>query len=110
MIKRASGFVLGLLAVVSSVAEAESNGWPQELTGENGAVVLIYQPQVEAFSGNSLEARAAVSVKSPATENVPVFGAIWIEARIDVDRDERTAVIRDVDIGDIRFSDASGEQ
>ncbi len=67
MIKRASGFVVGLLVAVSSVADVESLDWPQELAGENDAVVLIYQPQVEAFSGNSIEARAAVSVKSTAT-------------------------------------------
>ena len=110
MAKGAVGFVLGLLAVVGPTAEAELVGWPQQLAGDNGAVVIIYQPQVESFSGNSIEARAAISVKSPATENAPVFGAIWIEAKIDVDRDARTAVIRDVDIGDIRFADASGEQ
>jgi len=110
MTKVVAGFVLGLLAVAGSNANAEFAGWPQQLTGDNAAVVIIYQPQVESFSGNKIEARAALSVKSPATENVPVFGAIWIEAKIDVDRDARTAVIRDVDIGDIRFADASEEQ
>jgi len=110
MAKLAMGFALGLLAVVVPAAEAELVSWPQQLDGENGATVIIYQPQVESFSGNSIEARAAFSVKAPATENVPVFGAIWIEAKIDVDRDARTAVIRDVNIGDIRLADASGEQ
>ena len=110
MIKQAAGFIIVLLAFAGSTAQAELVTWPQQLVSENGAEVLIYQPQVETFSGNSLEARAAVSVKSEATKNVPVFGAIWIQAKIDVDRDTRTAVIRDVDIGDIRFADASGDQ
>jgi len=110
MAKLVAGFVLSLMAFVDSAALAEVISWPQQLTGENGAVVLIYQPQVESFSGNSIEARAAVSVKSAATENAPVFGAIWIQAKIDVNRDTRTAVIRDVDVGDIRFADASAEQ
>ena len=110
MARLAMGFALGLLALVVPAAEAELVSWPQQLDGENGATVIIYQPQVESFSGNNIEARAAFSVKAPATENVPVFGAIWIEAKIDVDRDARTAVIRDVNIGDIRLADASGEQ
>ena len=44
--------------------------------------VLVYQPQVEEFSGNALAGRAAVSVKNPSAGNVPVFGAIWFEAVI----------------------------
>ena len=110
MIDRAAGLTLIFLAIIGSAAQAEVVTWPQQLATDNGAVVLIYQPQVETFSGNRIEARAAVSVKSDATKNVPVFGAIWIEAKIDVDRDSRTAVIRDVDIGDVRFADATGEQ
>jgi hypothetical protein len=110
MFKQAVGCILALLTFMGSTAQAEIVGWPQQLVGDNGAVVLIYQPQVEMFSGNSIEARAAVSVKSVETKDVPMFGAIWIQARIDVDRDTRTAVIRDVDIGDIRFADASREQ
>jgi hypothetical protein len=110
MIKQAAGWIFALLVFVGSTAQADVVSWPQVLVGENDAEVLIYQPQVETFSGNSIEARAAVSVKSKATNGVPAFGAIWIQAKIDVDRDARTAIIRDVDIGDVRFADASGEQ
>ena len=100
---------MGMIVAVSA-AQAQEISWPQELTGDDGAVVLIYQPQVEVFTGNTIEARAAVSVKTPAAGNVPVFGAVWITARLDTDRDTRTAVIRDIEIGDVRFADASDEQ
>jgi hypothetical protein len=110
MIKHAAGFIIVLLAFAGSTAQAELVTWPQQLVSEDGAEVLIYQPQVETYSGNSLEARAAVSVKSEVTKNVPVFGAIWIQAKIDIDRDTRTAVIRNVDVGDIRFADATDDQ
>lgn len=97
-------------ALPAIMAQAGETDWPKQLDAASGAEVLIYQPQVEAFSGNRLEGRAAVSVKSAKTGGAPVFGAIWFEARLDADRDARTAVIRDVDIADVRFADASEEQ
>jgi hypothetical protein len=77
---------LTLVGTIPLYAQAQDLSWPQELEADNGSVVLIYQPQVEEFSGNSLEGRAAVSVKSAATNNVPVFGAIWFEANRDYSR------------------------
>lgn len=99
--------LIAVLIVIGPAAEAQAISWPQELSAEGGAVVLIYQPQVESFAGNSIEGRAAVSVKTPASNNIPVFGAIWIKARIDTDRDTRTAIIRDIDVGEVRFADVS---
>jgi len=98
------------LFLLASLSHANGASWPQEIVAESGAVVLLYQPQVEEFSGNDLVGRAAVSAKSAATGNVPVFGAIWFEAKIDTDRDARTAIIRDLQIVDIRFAEASDEQ
>ena len=102
--------LLSGLIGLSSVALAQEISWPQELTGDNGGVVIIYQPQVEVFTGNSLEARAAVSVKSAATGDTPVFGAVWMVAKVDTNRDTRIAVIRDIEINDVRIADASNEQ
>jgi len=103
-------FCLILLTVITTTAHAEEISWPQELVADNGAVVVIYQPQVEEYSGNDLEARAAVSVKAPVTDNVPVFGAIWFTAKLDTDREARTAQIRDIDIASVRFADATDAQ
>jgi hypothetical protein len=105
--------ILSLLAglfIVAASANSQEFDWPKELTGESGGVVLIYQPQVEEFSGNRVEARAAVSVKSAATDNKPIFGAVWIKARLDTNRDTRTAVLSDVEISDVRLAEASDEQ
>ena len=99
-----------LLLGVALSAGAQELGWPQEIVTQNQETITVYQPQVEEFTGIFLAGRAAVSVKAPATNDAPVFGAIWFEARIDTDRDARTAVIRDVDILDVRFADASDEQ
>jgi len=103
------GTFLAILIGAMSAAQAQEISWPQELGGDEGAVVTIYQPQVETFTGNNLDARAAISVRSPRSGDVPVFGAIWIKAKLDTNRDTRTAVIRDIDVSDVRFADASDE-
>ena len=99
--------LLAIVAAVTQAAQAELVSWPQQLDAADGTAVIVYQPQVEAFSGNEMEARAAVAVKKGDSESAPVFGAIWMRARLDVDRDSRTAVIRGISVEDVRFADAS---
>lgn len=101
--------LVGLICL-APIANSQEFDWPQEIVADDGAVVVIYQPQVETFSGNSFDARAAVSVKMVSLGDAPVFGAIWIEAKLDTNRDTRTAVIRDIEISDVRFADASDQQ
>ena len=55
-----------------------------------------------------LRVRAAVGIERPDTETM--FGVIWIEARLETDREERIAVIADLDVTDVRFPDATEEQ
>jgi len=102
--------LLATLACIPTLVQGQDISWPQQLEADNGAVVTIYQPQVEAFSGNSIEGRAAVSVKESSSDNVPVFGAIWFQARLDTDREARTAVIRSIQVSDVRFADAREEE
>ncbi len=98
------------LALGSAPAFAEEYGWPQQIDADNGATVIVYQPQIEEFTGNALSGRAAVSVSMPDDNSVPTFGAIWFEARMDTDRESRTAVIRSVKVANVRFADASDAQ
>jgi hypothetical protein len=107
--KKVSLLLVALIGFVQA-AQPQEMDWPQEIVAENGAVVVIYQPQVETFSGNTLEARAAVSVKMPAAPDVPVFGAIWIKTKLDTNRDTRNALLRDIEVSDVRFADANDDQ
>jgi hypothetical protein len=103
-----TAFLLTLI-LGAARANAESFSWPQELVGEDETVVIIYQPQIEEFGGNSLEGRTAVSVKPPGSDEPAVFGAIWFQARLDTDRDARTAVIRDMDLDHGAAGDAAAD-
>ncbi len=96
-----------LLLLAASTALAST--WPQELESDGGDLIRIFQPQIESFSGNTLEARAAISIQTSTTPG-PLFGAIWIVTRLDTDRTNRTAVIRDIDVTEVRLADASEAQ
>ncbi len=91
-----------LLSFSTAWAQEDSvDYWPQEIETNQG-VVVVYQPQPEKLEGNKLSGLAAVAVELTDKEE-PVFGAIWFEARLDTDRDERIATITDVTITDVRF-------
>ena len=94
--------VLLSIATPNAHGQDSDESWPRELEGDRGKIV-IYQPQIESFSGNILEARAAISV-TPAGGK-PVFGAGWFRARMSTDLDTRTALLESVEITAAKFPD-----
>src|SRR5262245_49813705 len=59
--------------------------WPRQVVS-GGNTFSIYQPRIEQWQGNELQARAAVGVETPASP-VARFGVIWFSARTDVDKE-----------------------
>lgn len=102
----AAAAALLLPIALGQVAQEDDSGdWPREIVVDRGTIVL-YQPQVDAFSEDSVAARAAVAFIG-ANDEEPVFGAVWITARLSVDRDARTVEIADVEVPRVRFPNAS---
>ncbi|QCK15401.1 hypothetical protein [Mangrovivirga cuniculi] len=86
------------------------NNWPQIINTKSGASITIYQPHPEELNGNHLKVRSAISVKKNMNID-PVFGAIWADVMITVDRDSRTASLESVNITEVRFpEDLSPEE
>jgi hypothetical protein len=81
---------------VSQTNDADVLQWPLQLDGERGQII-IYQPQIESYRGNTLEARAAVSVTRKG-ESEAVFGAMWFEARMSTDLDARLISCEDLNV------------
>jgi hypothetical protein len=79
---------------------APSPGWPRRFVSE-GHSITVYQPQPERLVGNTLTARAAISVS--VDDGDPVFGAEWITAHLDIDREHRIAEVSSLTIDKIRF-------
>ncbi len=80
--------------------------WPRDLNFKNG-VVTIYQPQIETFTKNKLEARAALAVKEK--DKSPVFGAMWFTSRVVTDRDNHLVVFDELDVESLKFPEGDEE-
>ena len=88
--------------------DVEDGGWPRQIDDPR-ATIIMYQPEIESFAGNTLSGRAAVSV-TEAGSSTPVFGAVWMDSRIDTDREDRMIEIQDVSVTNVRFPNATPEQ
>ncbi|MFN8009690.1 MAG: hypothetical protein U0V70_22180, partial [Terriglobia bacterium] len=65
--------------------------WPRNIPYQ-GATILVYQPQLESWKGNLIEAYAAVSIKS-STEDRTDYGVIWFTAQTEVDKVNRVVTL-----------------
>jgi hypothetical protein len=78
-----------------------AGAWPREINA-NGATVLVYQPQIDRWQNNRLEARAAVSLQ-PAGAPQPSYGVIWITARTEVDKEHGLVDLEEINIPKVNF-------
>ena len=97
--------ILAVAPLILAQTEEEEIGWPREIDHPE-AKVIIYQPQLDSFKGNDLEARAAVSVTGKKS-GVPVFGAAWFKARVEIDRDARFIHVLEIEVPRVRFPEAT---
>jgi hypothetical protein len=105
------GFTLTLLACCATALHAQDYSWPREIPVSGGATgtIVLYQPQAEKLEGNELTARGAIALKVAGRPD-PIFGAMWMTATVDVDRDSAMAWLHDVRVTRVRWPDATTEQ
>lgn len=87
---------------------ASGEAWPQELD-DNGFHLAIYQPQVDSWKNNKLEARAAVTATRPGVARES-FGIVTLSARTDVDKMTRTVWLEDIKVNNASFPGAKSEE
>ena len=75
--------------------------WPRQVQVD-GQTLTVYQPQVESWTDNQLDLRAAVAVK-PAGQGNEAFGVVHLQARTQVDREQREVVLEDLKITSAEF-------
>ncbi len=105
-----------LLVVFSAVAQEDNKAgqippelnWPKVINTPE-ATITIYQPQLESFEGNRLTSRFATSLQSSEREE-PVFGAVWVEAGMETQRDERMVRLISIETVRSRFPNAKPEE
>ncbi|HXZ25081.1 MAG TPA: carbohydrate-binding family V/XII, partial [Nitrospiria bacterium] len=86
----------GLLAQTSSAGPQPGHEltWPR-VHQEPGLTIFIYQPQIEQWKGDRIEARMAVGMQKTGAK-APVYGVVWMTARTDVDKAASIVMIRDI--------------
>ena len=91
------------------LAAAKGIDWPREMSSADGKLVL-YQPQIDAveMQTQTIQARAAVAV-TPKGAKEPIFGAVWLESRFEVDRDARTVTFKELKVPRQRFPTSNPE-
>ncbi len=85
-------------------AALTDKGWPRKFT--SGANTFsVYQPQIEQWQGNRLEARAAVAVTDGQSKQT-TYGVLWFTARTEIDKINRLVTMADFQITKVSFPTA----
>jgi len=94
-----SSFTFTLLFAQAPVSG--DGNWPREIdTG--GMHAVIYQPQVDSWKDNRIEARSAIIV-TRSGDPTQIFGIVSMTARTEVDRETRLVSFEDIAIKDAKF-------
>jgi len=79
-------------------------GWPREYDHEEGQVV-VYQPQLDEWKDfTTLTAKAAISVQFKGSDEFQ-YGAIYLKATTEVDKDEDEVLLDNITITKMHFPD-----
>ncbi len=84
----------------------DEDSWPRVIQGE-GSTVRIYQPQLNGWTNNMLDAYAAVAIKNEASGNID-YGAIWFTARTEVDKVNRIVTLDNLNLTKQNFPSITG--
>lgn len=96
-----------LLSLAWAHVQAQEQ-WPLVITN-NGDQVQVFAPQPESFDGTRFNARAAVALKR-GTDKDPVFGALWGEGVLAVDRVSRMGDLVAFTVTDLRIPGVEGAE
>jgi hypothetical protein len=81
---------------------ANAQSWPKEFTGTKGKLVM-YEPQPQKIEANKVSGVMAISVLANGKKE-PVFGALFFDAFIKIDRDTRKYSLDRFTIPNLKFS------
>ncbi|MGA3073143.1 MAG: carbohydrate-binding family V/XII [Bryobacteraceae bacterium] len=94
--------------VVAQTPPDEGLRWPREMDAD-GMHVTIYQPQVDQWKQDRLEARAAVTV-TRSGGSTPMYGIVSLTARTDVDKESRIVMLENLKVSSVSFPAAKSQE
>jgi hypothetical protein len=91
-------------------AAAPDGGWPRSMSMASGATLIMYQPQLLSWDGETqLVAMAAIEYLATASAT-PQLGTIKIKSPTSVSMDTRLVQLTKVQVSDIRFTSLTKDQ
>jgi hypothetical protein len=101
MVVLCAAIIVGGAGAVSAQEQNAPPAWPRTFE-KQGNVVVLYQPQVDAWKDYSkITFRAAIAV-TPQGANQAEYGVLAVQADTLVDHDARMVLMTNLDV-DIRF-------
>ena len=89
----------------SQGAAPTDKGWPRKMVSGTNSF-SVYQPQIEQWQGNRLEARAAVAITDGQSKQT-AYGVLWFTARTEIDKINRLVMMADFRITKVSFPGAA---
>ncbi len=83
-------------------------GWPREIV-HGDVTLLVYQPQMDKWEGNRVDARAALAIKPAGAPEPTQFGVIWMFARTEVDKVNREVTLDSLQVTRVDFPSDKGK-
>ncbi len=99
--------IFSIPQVYGDEIDLDQLGWPRDLVFDQG-VITIYQPQIESYENDKIEARAALAIK--VEKKAPVFGAMWFSSRALTDLDERLVTFDNTLVEALKFPEGDEEK
>jgi hypothetical protein len=94
-------FLLILFAAFSGLAQAQQD-WPKTITGPDGLIIKMYQPEPESYNANILKFRSAISVVESGSAE-PVFGTFWATCKLTPGGNSGDAAMESINITAIKI-------
>jgi hypothetical protein len=95
-------------AAATQPAAVDPLAWPRQFQ-EGGNTFVVYQPQLQKWEGDRLEAQAAAAV-TPAGKTEPSYGVIGLSARTDIDKEDRMVTLSDLQFTKVSFPHAKDRE
>lgn len=90
--------------------QSDRPGWPRSYTIQEGAEVVLYQPQVTEWK-DFTDLKALVATEYRASKDAkPVYGVIGLEGKTALDREAGEVVVSDVKAIELNFSALDRQQ
>src|SRR5678815_2311535 len=104
------GLALGVVCLAAQGgAQSSDTGWPRTMTTTNQNQVELFQPQLENWRDNHLQARAVVEVTLSGDPH-PHLGVAWFTADTVVDKAQGLVTLENVAVTRTKFSALAQEE